>query len=444
MAPAFRHPCRGPLRPRQRARPGLPGRWRRRRAGRTASRASTSPSPTASIAAHRAAPARRPAAVDLDGGLVCPAFVDIHTHLDKGHIWPRRPQSRRHLHRRARRRRRRPRRATGRPTTSRARMDFSLRCAYAHGTAAIRTHLDSIAAAARDLLGGVRRDARELARPDRAAGRRPVLGIEHVADRAHVLDGLRRACREPWRRAGRRHLHGARARPGRSTRCSASPREHGLDLDLHADETGDPERTLAAATSPRRCSRPASPASPRRPLLLAGACRTTATRSAPSRRSPRPASPSCRCRCATCTCRTASPAARRAARGVTLLHELKARRRAGRRRLRQHARSVLRLWRPRRARGAARGRAHPAFRPSAGRAGLGPRPSTRDAGGDLPASTTRPRSRSARRPISCCSAPAPGPSCCRGRSPTASCCATARPIDTTLPDYRELDDLMEA
>ena len=28
---------------------------------------------------------------DMDGGLVLPAFADIHTHIDKGHIWPRRP-----------------------------------------------------------------------------------------------------------------------------------------------------------------------------------------------------------------------------------------------------------------------------------------------------------------------------------------------------------------
>ena len=29
-------------------------------------------------------------ALDLDGGMVWPGFVDAHTHLDKGHIWPRR------------------------------------------------------------------------------------------------------------------------------------------------------------------------------------------------------------------------------------------------------------------------------------------------------------------------------------------------------------------
>ena len=32
-----------------------------------------------------------PRAVDLAGRIVFPCFVDCHTHLDKGHIWPRRP-----------------------------------------------------------------------------------------------------------------------------------------------------------------------------------------------------------------------------------------------------------------------------------------------------------------------------------------------------------------
>ena len=34
---------------------------------------------------------RRLPRLDLDRGMVWPAFVDIHTHLDKGHIWPRQP-----------------------------------------------------------------------------------------------------------------------------------------------------------------------------------------------------------------------------------------------------------------------------------------------------------------------------------------------------------------
>lgn len=87
--------------------------------------------------------APQPVAVDMAGAMVFPAFVDMHTHLDKGHIWPRSPN---------------PdgtfmgalntvmadRGANWSAEDVRTRMDFSLRCAFAHGTRAIRTHLDSI------------------------------------------------------------------------------------------------------------------------------------------------------------------------------------------------------------------------------------------------------------------------------------------------------------
>ncbi|MGE5658661.1 MAG: cytosine deaminase [Actinomycetota bacterium] len=80
--------------------------------------------------------------VDLKGGQVWPCFVDIHTHLDKGHIWERSPN----------------------PDGTFAsaieavridaekywkaedvyrRMEFGLKCSYAHGTQAIRTHIDA-------------------------------------------------------------------------------------------------------------------------------------------------------------------------------------------------------------------------------------------------------------------------------------------------------------
>ena len=37
---------------------------------------------------------------DMGGAMVFPTFVDMHTHLDKGHIWPRRPNpdGRGHFH----------------------------------------------------------------------------------------------------------------------------------------------------------------------------------------------------------------------------------------------------------------------------------------------------------------------------------------------------------
>ena len=37
-----------------------------------------------------AVPADDVPVVDLDGGMVWPCPVDVHTNLDKGHIWPRR------------------------------------------------------------------------------------------------------------------------------------------------------------------------------------------------------------------------------------------------------------------------------------------------------------------------------------------------------------------
>ncbi|MGL5080611.1 MAG: cytosine deaminase [Microcoleaceae cyanobacterium] len=81
-------------------------------------------------------------AVDLQKRLVWPCFVDLHTHLDKGHIWERSPNPD----------------GTFQGAIAAAqqdikthwdaddlyrRMEFGLKCSYAHGTKAIRTHLDS-------------------------------------------------------------------------------------------------------------------------------------------------------------------------------------------------------------------------------------------------------------------------------------------------------------
>jgi cytosine deaminase len=81
----------------------------------------------------------------LDGAMVFPCFVDAHTHLDKGHIWPRTPN---------------PdgtfpgalaavaadRAAHWSAADVEARMSFALKSAFAYGTAAIRTHIDSLPA----------------------------------------------------------------------------------------------------------------------------------------------------------------------------------------------------------------------------------------------------------------------------------------------------------
>lgn len=80
--------------------------------------------------------------VDMGGALVLPAFVDSHTHLDKGHILPRASNpdgtfygalnTVRADH------------ANWSAEDVRTRAEFAIRGAYAHGTRAIRTHVDSV------------------------------------------------------------------------------------------------------------------------------------------------------------------------------------------------------------------------------------------------------------------------------------------------------------
>lgn len=84
------------------------------------------------------------AVVDMGGAMVFPAFVDMHCHLDKGHIWPRSPNPDGSFAG-AMAAVARDRAVHWSADDVRARMDFALRCAYAHGTRAIRTHLDSLA-----------------------------------------------------------------------------------------------------------------------------------------------------------------------------------------------------------------------------------------------------------------------------------------------------------
>ena len=80
--------------------------------------------------------------VDLAGRHLWPGFVEIHTHFDKGHIWPRAanpdgslPQAAATVAA--------DRAAHWREADITARFDFGLRCAWAHGTTAIRTNIDS-------------------------------------------------------------------------------------------------------------------------------------------------------------------------------------------------------------------------------------------------------------------------------------------------------------
>ena len=82
--------------------------------------------------------------IDMRGAMVFPAFIDMHTHLDKGHIWPRTPNPDGSFDG-AINAVRNDKNGRWGVEDLRPRMTFSLRCAYAHGTRAIRTHLDQFA-----------------------------------------------------------------------------------------------------------------------------------------------------------------------------------------------------------------------------------------------------------------------------------------------------------
>jgi cytosine deaminase len=89
---------------------------------------------------------------DLNGGLVFPCFVDLHTHLDKGHIWNRAAnpdgtfdQAIATVQQDAA--------ANWTAADVYQRMEFGLKCSYAHGTKALRTHIDSFGEQARMSFG---------------------------------------------------------------------------------------------------------------------------------------------------------------------------------------------------------------------------------------------------------------------------------------------------
>ncbi len=83
-----------------------------------------------------------PADIDCAGGILVPAFVDLHTHIDQGHIWPRAPNADGSFGA-ALRAVEADRDARWSGADVAARLEFALACAYAHGTAAVRTHIST-------------------------------------------------------------------------------------------------------------------------------------------------------------------------------------------------------------------------------------------------------------------------------------------------------------
>lgn len=190
---------------------------------------------------------------DRRGGLALARFVDVHTHLDKGHIWARSPNPD-GTFLGARTSVAADREAAWSADDVRRRMDFALRSAYAHGTAFVRTHLDSIgkqvditwpvfaevraAWSGRIALQAAALFPTEWAIDDEAQFRHIVAT---VARHGGVLGGLT-FMGEPVTEKLDRALD----------RVFAAAHAHGLDVDFHVDESDSPharslERIAAAA-----------------------------------------------------------------------------------------------------------------------------------------------------------------------------------------------------
>src|ERR1043166_2313475 len=178
---------------------------------------------------------------DLDNGIVLPRLVDVHTHIDKGHIWHR-AQNPDGTHLGARNAVMADRSANWSREDVQKRMDFALRCAFAHGTGALRTHIDSypkqtgiswgvFAEMREQWKGRIALQAVALFPIDRALADEAEfrLTVETVAKHGGLLGGLTFLGEAPGPRSD-----------AMLDKIFEAASAHGLDLDFHVDESDSP------------------------------------------------------------------------------------------------------------------------------------------------------------------------------------------------------------
>lgn len=172
--------------------------------------------------------------LDLQHQIVLPCFVDLHTHLDKGHIWERSPNLD----------------GTFDMALDRAiadaekywktedvyrRLEFGLKCSYAHGTKAIRTHIDSYGKQAQISLGvfqnlqsvwqdKITLQAVSLVSLDYYQTPEGIALADKIADIGGILGGV---------------AYQNLDLEAQLDTVFTLAKERKLDLDFHADENGD-------------------------------------------------------------------------------------------------------------------------------------------------------------------------------------------------------------
>ncbi len=179
---------------------------------------------------------------DLDHGIVLPRLVDVHTHIDKGHIWHR-AQNPNGTHLGARTAVMADRDVNWSAEDVAKRMDFALRCAFAHGTGALRTHIDSypkqtpiswpvFAEMREEWKGRIALQAVALFPMDRAVTDEAEFRqtVATVAKHGGILGGLTFLGEAPSPKTD-----------AMLDKVFAAAIANGLDLDFHVDESHLPE-----------------------------------------------------------------------------------------------------------------------------------------------------------------------------------------------------------
>ena len=173
--------------------------------------------------------------VDLQGQMVWPCFADSHTHLDKAFIWDRTPNPD-GTFMGALQATTQDREAYWTEADVERRMEFSLHCAYAHGTSAIRTHLDTFGVHGARVWPLLRRLQKNW------AGKIALQGVSLTMPERYMgedRDGIVRSVAET--EGG---VLGAVLMKHNTTEDALDvlfglATEYGLELDLHVDENGE-------------------------------------------------------------------------------------------------------------------------------------------------------------------------------------------------------------
>lgn len=193
------------------------------------------------ITAITAAEPERRDGIDMGGRIVWPLAVDCHTHLDKGQVWSRSPnldgsftgaQKAAHADHQTYRA----------ADDIRARAEFALRAAYAHGTGLLRSHVDANPQTFPTRFGVLRELAQDW------AGRVAVQLCPFTGDMADTpwLQQRAEAAGGPQGGALSFFVQPAPKLDADLERVMRLATAHDLALDFHADETLDPaSNTLA-------------------------------------------------------------------------------------------------------------------------------------------------------------------------------------------------------